>query len=428
VNDHLTVNLGIRSETVDSQATGNIVGVDTSTVVPRLGLAFDPRGDGRYTIQSTYSHYSGKYNDAQFLQNSNVGNPDFYTGPPGQGREFAPGFDPNNSVTVFGLFPVRTVSFNDDLHSPLTKEFTFSGGSQLGPRGYAKVTYINRRARDFIEDFFTVEGGSTEVVQDGQNFGTFTNQVFRNTELLNRVYDALEVQTRYQVTDSFMVDGSYTVQLKNEGSFEGEATNQPALSSAAFDFPEITPAGRYFPTGRLDEFQRHKLRVWGIYNLALGGYGQVDIGGLWRVNSGLAHSLQSSRVAVNATQQSLVDAAGYVSGPSPRTIYYGGGRGSESFKGYGLFDLSINYDIPIWGSLRPWIKAEIYNLFSNDKQISFNTSVRPDTSGPVDELGIPTTFVEGARFGEATSPNDYPQYLPNLDGLRVFQLAFGLRW
>ena len=92
------------------------------------------------------------------------------------------------------------------------------------------------------------------------------------------------------------------MQLKNEGSFEGEATNQPALSSAAFDFPEITPAGRYFPTGRLDEFQRHKLRVWGVYNLAVGGYGQVDIGGLWRVNSGLAYSLQSSNVAVNATQ------------------------------------------------------------------------------------------------------------------------------
>ena len=78
--------------------------------------------------------------------------------------------------------------------------------------------------------------------------------------------------------------------------------------------------------------------------------------------------------------------------------------------------------------MRPWIKAEIYNLFNNDEQISFNTSARPDTNGPVDELGIPTTFVGGARFGEATSPNDYPQYLPNLDGLRAFQLAFGLRW
>ena len=133
-------------------------------------------------------------------------------------------------------------------------------------------------------------------------------------------------------------------------------------------------------------------------------------------------------VRTNATQQAILDAAGYVSGPSSRTIYYSAGRGSESFNGYGLFDLSLNYNIPIWESLRPWLKAEIYNLFNNDKQLFFNTSVTPDTSGPLDEFGIPTTFVEGPRFGEATSADDFPQYLPGLDGLRAFQLAFGLRW
>ena len=62
------------------------------------------------------------------------------------------------------------------------------------------------------------------------------------------------------------------------------------------------------------------------------------------------------------------------------------------------------------------------------KQLSFNTSVRPDENGPVDELGIPTTFIEGERFGEATSANDYPQYLPTLNGLRAFRVSFGLRF
>ena len=94
VNDHLTLNLGVRAETVDSEATGNIVGVDHGTIVPRLAVAFDPRGDGRYTIQSSYSHYSGNYNVKNFAHNTNVGNPDelvrIYTGPPGQGRDFAP--------------------------------------------------------------------------------------------------------------------------------------------------------------------------------------------------------------------------------------------------------------------------------------------------------------------------------------------------
>lgn len=138
------------------------------------------------------------------------------------------------------------------------------GGSTLGQRGYVKVTYINRRASNFVEDFIDLDGGSTEIINDGENFGTFTNKNFRNTDLLKRDYDAVEIQSRYQVFDNFMIDGSYTAQINNDGNFEGKLSNQPALSSNAFDYPESTPEARYFPYGRLDEFQRHKLRIFGI--------------------------------------------------------------------------------------------------------------------------------------------------------------------
>lgn len=435
VNDHLSFNLGVRSETVSSSTADNVGEFDAGTVVPRLGVAYDPFGDGRFTLQSTYSHYSGKYTELQFSQSTNVLRPDevdrLYTGPPGQGLDFAPGFDLDNyTITTFSDFPARNIRVDDDLQSPLTKELTVSAGGQLGASGYAKVTYINRRASDFIEDFFTLDGGTTQIVQDGVDFGAVTNRQIRNTDLLSRDYDAIEVQARYQVTSSFLVDGTYTGQIKNDGNFEGETRNRPSIASNAFDFPEITPAARYFPTGRLDEFQRHKLRLWGIYNLGLGRYGHVDVGGLWRVNSGLAYSLQSTGTGTFPAQQAVLDAAGYVSGPEPtsRNIFYADGRGSETFEGYGLFDLSVNYDIPIWESLSPWFKVEIFNLSNNDKQIAFDTTVQPDESGPVDALGIPTTFVEGASFGQATSPNHFPQYLPGVSGLRAFQLAFGVRF
>ena len=157
LGDHLSFNLGLRAEKVDSEATGNIVGVDTSAVVPRLAAAYDPLGDGRYTIQVTYGHYAGKYNETQFAQNTNVGTPDLllaeYTGPAGQGRDFAPGFNLDNYEVFFGDFPVRNVFFEDDLKSPLTKEFTVGGGATLGPRGYAKATYIHRTMSNFVEDF-----------------------------------------------------------------------------------------------------------------------------------------------------------------------------------------------------------------------------------------------------------------------------------
>lgn len=180
VNDHLSLNLGIRAETVNSDATGGIVGVDTSAVVPRLAVAFDPLGDGRYTLQATYSHYAGKYSESQFANNTNVGNPNslqaIYTGPDGQGLDFAPGFDSANYATIAGDFPIQNVFFDDNLKSPRTKEVTLSAGGALGSRGYAKVTYINRRATNFVEAFVTLDGGSTTITGDsGEAFGTFSN-------------------------------------------------------------------------------------------------------------------------------------------------------------------------------------------------------------------------------------------------------------
>ena len=432
VGRHVSLNLGLRAERVDSQATDGAPGIDTSAVMPRLAAAYDPAGDGRVTLQTTYGHYSGAYREAQFSQNTNVGSPDLllgvYTGPAGQGRDFAAGFDQDNYTTVFGLFPTQNVIYGDQLSSPLTKEFTLSVGTTLGSRGHTRVSYIRRTTSDIVEDFYTLDGGATTVVGDGQSFGTFDNRIFRNTDALERNYDALQVQSRMQVTDNFLIDGSWTMQLRNEGNFEGEAPNQPAIPSAAFDYPEITPEARYYPSGRLNQFQEHKMRLWGIYSLGLGGAGSVDVAGLWRYDSGQVFSLAATRQGLSATQGSMLSSLGYASAPDPRTLFFSDGRGSGTFKGYGLFDLSLQYSIPVWQSLNPWIKAEVYNLMNNDTAIRWDTSVVPDPDSELDDLGLPTGYLEGPSFGEPTSPNDYPEWQPGRNGLRTFQIAMGFRF
>ena len=429
---HLSFNLGVRAEKNDSEATGNLVGIDTSSIVPRLSMAYDPTGDGKVTFHATYGHYAGKFGEAQFNQNTNVGSPDLligiYTGPEGVGRDFAPGFDPDNYQTVVGFFPVQNVFFEDSLKTPPTKELTFGGGAAIGRRGYTRVTYIHRTVSNFVEDFLTLDGGATTIVEEGQNFGTFTNKIFQNTDLLSRNYDAVEFLGRYQATDRFVLDASVTVQINNEGNFAGEAANQPAISSRAFDYPEITPANRYYPTGRLNGFQKHKTRVWAIYNLGLGDAGAVDIAALWRYDSGRVFDLAATGVPTNATQQQVLNSLGYANGPSSGTVYFDAGRGSGQHTGYGLLDLSFTYSIPVWQSLGPWFKAEIYNVLNNATQIGANTSISVDPNSPLDEFGIPTGYLEGSRFGEATSVNHYPQYLPGLDGLRTFRMSLGFRF
>ena len=432
LNEHFSFNLGVRGEVIDSEATpGNITTVDTSSVVPRLGMAYDPLGDGRYTIQATYGHYAGKYSEAQFAGITNVGNPDVlvgaYVGPAGVGRDFAPGFDPDNYFIFDAGFATQNTFFDPDLKSPLTKEFTLSAGSALGDRGHLKATYVRRRATNFIEDFLDLSTGSTEVMHEGRNWGTFVNQLFRNTDDLERNYDALQFDGRYSLTSRFQLDGSYTVQLRNEGNFEGEASNQPGIPSVAFDYPEIFTPERHYPYGRLNDFQRHKVRIWGIYNLDLGWAGDVDLGGIWRYNSGQVHSLAAGGVELTARQEAILDELGYASGPTSQGLYYGE-RGTENFKGYGLLDLSVQYQLPIWRTARPYFKFELYNVFNNNALIGWNTTVDPNYDGPVDDLGLPTTYEKGPRFGEGTAQRDYPPWLAGTYGGRTFRMSLGFRF
>lgn len=426
LSDAVSFDVGVRYERVRSEATGGIVGVDTDTVMPRLAAAWNPWRNST-VFRVTYGHYSGKYSEAQFSANSTVGNPalvlGIYDGPAGQGNRFAPGFDPANYVTVFGDFPTANVFFEDGLSSPIAKEFTLQAGTEiLRGRGFLQAVYLQRNFSNFVEDFINTETGDTTVVEDGINFGTFDNIVFRNSDEPERRYKALQFEGRYRVTPRLTVNGHWTVQLENEGNFEGEATNQPAISSLLGDFPEVFSQARNFPLGRVNEFQRHKVRAWAVYSVPLGRYGEPSIALLYRYNSPLTYSLAAEGVSLTDRQLAIAEAAGYASTPNAgdQTLYFGA-RGSEQFEASHLIDLGITYEIPVWRTVRPYFEIEVFNLFNNDPLITFDTTVTPDFDGPVDDLGLPLNVIRGPRFGTATSETDFPR-------ARTFQFSLGFRF
>jgi hypothetical protein len=362
VNDHwtagarFTFDLGARYERVRSTATGDISGADGNTLVPRLAAAYDVTADGRTVVQATYGHYAGKYNDVQFSRNSNVGNADritgTYIGPAGEGREFAAGFDPANYQTFTGTFPTANVFFADNLRSPLTREFTLALAREFAASGWARATYVSRHATNFVEDFITLAEGQTTIARNGINLGAFDNAVYRNSDVPARDYQALQFESAYRPLSRLSVNGHWTVQLENNGTFEGEAANNPAQPSLIGDYPEIYVAARSFPDGRLDDFQRHKVRVWASYSLALGRFGAVDLAPLYRYNSGRTYSLVASGVALSPQQ--IARNPGYARLPTSQSIFFDA-RGSESFAGYHLVDLAATYSVPVWHTLRPWI-------------------------------------------------------------------------
>jgi hypothetical protein len=423
VNDHwtagsrVTFDVGVRFERARSTATGDISGADGSTLVPRLAATYDLTADGRTVVHTTYAHYAGKYNDVQFSRNSNVGNADritgTYIGPAGEGRDFTAGFDPANYQTFTGTFPTANVFFEDGLESPLTREFTAGFARELRDRGWTRATFVKRHATNFVEDFITMAEGQTIVSKGGVNLGAFDNAVYRNTNLPTRDYQALQFETAYRPAVNLSVNGHWPVQLKNDGTFEGESANAPAQPSLIGDYPEIYVPSRNFPTGRLDDFQRNKVRLWATYHAAFGRFGAVDVAPLYRYNSGRTYSLVAAGVPLS-TQQ-IARNPGYARLPTSQSIFFGE-RGSQSFEGYHLVDLAATYSVPVWQSLRPWVKVEVLNALNNQTLVSWNTSIAADASGPKDENGLPVNYVKSAAFGTATGPTSFPRPRPGADG------------
>ena len=433
VNRRLSLNLGVRFETVKSEATGGIIGVDTNTIVPRLAATYDLKGDGATILQASYAHYSGKYNEAQIGRNSPVANPAFvlyeYNGPTGQGRDFAPGFDVSNYSIITGSFPTANIFLEPGLSSPVSREFTVSAGHRLAQRGLAKLTYVNRSYHNFIEDFIDdpTASGRTDVTFNGTDFGTFDNIVYRNSDVPERTYQALLLQANYRPSARLQLEGHWTIQLNDDGNFEGEAANQPGVSSAVGDYPEILVPSRNFPTGKLDDFQRHKVRLWAIYTQPLGRFGSVDLAPIVRIDSGTAYSLFATDVPLSDIQ--LARNPGYARLPDGglQTLFFGE-RGSQTFPGFALLDLAATYQVPVFRTASPWVKVEILNLTNNQKLISFDTTVTPDPNSPLDANGLPTGFIRGPQFGQATNNTDYPVWRPGFTGGRTFLLSAGIRF
>lgn len=438
----ISADLGVRFEAVRSNATGDIVTVDTTTTVPRLGVAYDIAGDGKTVVQATYGWYSGKYSEAQFAANTDVGNPSrvtyAYTGPAGQGRDFAPVYDiANNWKTIVSAsFPTANIFVNSGLSAPIVKEVTLSAGRELGQKGFAKVTYQHRTWNNFVEDFINLSNGIVNVNKNGANIGNLTKVIFGNTDDVNRNYDALVFQNSYRFSDVFTYGAHYTLQMRNKGNNGGEAPNQPGLSSLFGDFPEIYgPAiDRYQPYGNLADFQRHKLRVYGTYTQKMGSLGAVDISPIWRVDSGRTFSYSAASVPLSSIE--LGRNPGYptndINSSTSNTLFFGD-RGIGQFAGYGVMDFAATYTIPIWKTLRPWIKVEMYNVFNNQKLIAWDTTVVVDPNSPKDANGLPTGYIQGSNFGKATADTigsvpAYVQPIPGTNGGRLFQMAFGVRF
>jgi hypothetical protein len=425
-----TFNVGGRFERHSTDASqAGITSITSSAFVPRLGATFDVTGNGKWILQGTYAHYAGKASETQFADNTNVGTPSqvtyTYRGPAGSGVNFAPGFDLANYEITAGSFPVANIFLDENLNTPRTKEWTLQAGTRLGSRGEIKGVYTHRRTTNILEDYITIDLGKTTITDGGVNFGTFDNNVIRNADSDDnfRKYEGLQFLVNYRINARWYAGAHWTLQLKNEGNFEGEAGNQPGNYSIIGDRPEFYSADRHYPVGRFDDYQQHRVRVYSTYDVKLGRVGTVTVGGIYRYDSALTYSLIANNVPITAQQ--LARNPGYARPPTTQTLYFGP-RGSGEFNPEHLVDFSLYYEVPLYRTARPFFKAEVRNTFNKQPLIGFNRTVTPDPNSPLDALGLPTGYIKGTAFG--TPQNNYTATEPHVPQPRTVVFAVGLRF
>ncbi|HUP65932.1 MAG TPA: TonB-dependent receptor [Thermoanaerobaculia bacterium] len=428
---NLSFNLGVRYDRNDgTDSAGNPISKD-SNFSPRLGAIYDINGDGRYRINASYSRYVSRIQEG-IGGNAGGGNPSTfiwqYDGPniggPDSGMDafdvleeayrwfLSIGGTGNTSHLVGASIPGLNTVMLGDLKSPNVDEFTVGFGAQVGSNAYFRADLIDRSWGDFYA-LYTVPN---DQVPSPAGDGFLDNQIYGNTNDVERTYQAVQLQAAYRFRPRLNFGGNYTWS-QTEGNSDGENAGSGPLTDLAHFYPEYRSFGANSPVGLLLQDQTHKARLWVAYDQPLGGLGNLNISLLQRFDSGTPYSAFTAALPV----VDYVNDPGYAT-PPDSVEYFFSDRGEFRWEDQTATDLALNWTGGAFG-LNLFAEAEVFNLFDESAQINGNTSVavlepfNPFTETPVEGVH----WQKGGNFGNATSVNHYQ--LP-----RTYRFSLGLRF
>jgi outer membrane receptor for ferrienterochelin and colicin len=385
-NGGVSLNLGLRWDRNQGEdAAGNPVS-DASKLSHRLGVAWDPRRDGIWTVSGSFSRYVSGLNTA-IAENSPAGNPAqyqwFYQGPainPDAGgalvtpdvaiRQLFDWFNANggtNRPFLSADVPGVNTFINGSLDSPNALEYAAGINRQLGQRGSVRVDYVFRDFNDFyIQRTDLTTGRVTNAL------GTvFDVNLVENSNDLERRYQGGTVQTTYRF-GGLDVGGNYTLS-RTWGNFDGENPASGPLTAQIFSYPEYREARWNLPEGNLGTDQRHRARVWGTYHVPMTpSAGALDIGVLYSAASGTPFGFAGATAAAPGTAMGQINPRAYVTNPG-----YANPLGTTATVEYFFFprdqyrteaqfrtDLSVNYRYRLIGGAEVFFHSELLNVFN----------------------------------------------------------------
>jgi outer membrane receptor protein involved in Fe transport len=444
LNNHWSFNLGLRYDMNDGTNQAGEKVADDSKLSPRVGVTFDPKGDGDWIFNASYGRYVNALAQNAADQTSGAGNPSTYAwyyqgaainGDPNAAtlvptdqaiQQVFDWFNANGGVTGnptlwFVDIPGLTTVFEQSLRSPSTDEYTLGFSKRLGSKGLVRADYVHREASDF---YITRIDTTTGQVSDpyGQ---VFDRRIAENDNtLLERTYDGLHTQFEYRLSDSFTLGGNYTLS-RIYGNVNGENSGSGPLTDASAEYPEYRDMSWFAPKGDLGSDQRHKLILYALWDLISTNHNRLNVSLLERFNSGTPYG------ALGAADVSGVTDPGYALEPFTNNYYYTA-RDAYHTEDITSTDIALNYAFKfkaLGADMEVFVQPEILNVFDEQGVVFVDTTVWDATSDPTLQPFDPFTEtpVEGVHwrkgddFGQATQTIDYQQP-------RTFRVSVGFRF
>jgi len=445
----LTFNLGLRWDRNQGQDAARHTVSDDSKLSPRLAVVWDPVGDGRWTTSASVAQYVAALNSS-VAELSPAGNVSIYlwsyTGPSITGdvpadqavRQVFDWLSPNGVRRTPDLVQLPGVNtrVNPPLKSPHVDEYAIGMSRQI-PRGSVRADFVYR---DFNDFYATRLDMSTGRVQDDQG-QTFDLGLQENTKVVDRKYKGLTLQGTYRVANRVDLGGNYTLS-RARGNFEAETASAGPITSTLVSYPEFKQASWNSPEGDLTIDQRHRVRIWGNYQVPMASRaGSVNVSLIQQFSSGVPYSAVGS---VNPIP-SVVN-PGYLT-PPPGVEYYFSKRGAFQADASYRTDLALNYAYTLPAGSRGaemFAHFEVLNIFNKFQLCgcgdtvfnnggktdlrTINTGIfSPGASGMLTFNPFTQTPVEGVNWAKrstfGTAVNALAYTTP-----RMFRFSLGVRF
>jgi Carboxypeptidase regulatory-like domain len=355
VGANLTINAGVRWERqqIKDRLGETSIDVDDNWA-PRLGVVWDPAGNGRSKVFGSY----GRFFESIPLD---INIRSFG----GESSCFCNNFDPSpNNILPDAASPVRTsrlglpvTPVDPGLQGQFIDEVLLGGEYEIRPNFSVGGKFTYRDLGRVIEDFLVIESGGYFIANPGKRVGstmTFYDYSTVAAPEAKRTNTSFELSARKRFSNNWQMLASY-VWSRLEGNYDGTFQNStgqldPNINSA-FDYADFLVNA----DGRLSNERVHQWKFDGSYEVPRGALSGLNLGLSTRWFSGYPLNAYGHSFLYANWEYYLV----------PRGT---AGRGPSEWEA----DMQVSYPIRLGETRRLNLFMDIFNLFNRQNTIQLD--------------------------------------------------------